>query len=112
MILALGHHPEVLILDEPTSGLDVIVRHEFLEKFIHFACRQGTTILLSSHILEDMERVCDQIGFMDEGRMIFEDSMENIRANFSRQFPERKSGLKEIFISVIHDGFRNEEGKV
>jgi ABC-2 type transport system ATP-binding protein len=59
--------PELLILDDPTLGLDTVVRRDFLESMIQIIQRQGRTILFSSHILGDVERVADRIGIMDAG---------------------------------------------
>ena len=67
LALAVAPDPELLILDDPTLGLDTIVRREFLESLIHIIQRQGRTILFSSHILGDVERVADRIGVMVNG---------------------------------------------
>jgi ABC-2 type transport system ATP-binding protein len=59
--------PELLILDDPTLGLDTVVRRDFLESLIQIIQRQGRTILISSHILGDVERVADRIGILVDG---------------------------------------------
>ena len=59
--------PELLVLDDPTLGLDTVVRRDFLESMIQIIQRQGRTILFSSHILGDVERVADRIGMMVDG---------------------------------------------
>jgi ABC-2 type transport system ATP-binding protein len=67
LALAVAHDPELLILDDPTLGLDTVVRRDFLESMIQIIQRQGRTILFSSHILGDVERVADRIGILEAG---------------------------------------------
>ena len=68
--VALSHEAELLILDEPTSGLDPIVRNEILQIFQEFVLEENHTILLSSHITGDLERIADCVTFIDRGRII------------------------------------------
>ncbi|MBN1910816.1 MAG: ABC transporter ATP-binding protein [Pirellulales bacterium] len=65
--LAVAQEPELLILDDPTLGLDTVVRRDFLESLIQIIQRAGRTILFSSHILGDVERVADRIGVLVDG---------------------------------------------
>jgi ABC-2 type transport system ATP-binding protein len=67
LALAVAPDPELLILDDPTLGLDTVVRRDFLESLIQIIQREGRTILISSHILADVERVADRIGIMVDG---------------------------------------------
>ena len=67
LALALAPDPELLILDDPTLGLDTVVRRDFLESMIQIIQRTGRTILFSSHILGDVERVADRIGILVNG---------------------------------------------
>ena len=67
LALALAPEPELLILDDPTLGLDTVVRRDFLESMIQIIQREGRTILFSSHILGDVERVADRIGILVDG---------------------------------------------
>lgn len=109
LILAISFHPKLLVLDEPTSGLDVIVRHEFLEKFIEYTCNEETTILFSSHILEDVERICDEVAFIDEGRLLFQAELDTIRSSYHKYLVEKKQNpvftLKDVFVSVVRKEF-------
>ncbi len=78
IVLALMSEPEILILDEPTSGLDPIMQsilHDILLK----EKQKGTTILYSSHVLSEVSNLCDRVGFIKEGIIIKEDTIENIR---------------------------------
>lgn len=67
LALAIAPDPELLILDDPTLGLDTVVRRDFLESLIQIIHRQGRTILISSHVLGDVERVADRIGILVDG---------------------------------------------
>ena len=67
---ALSHRPRLLLLDEATGGLDPMVREELLEVFADFAAEEGHAVLLSSHIVSDLERICDYIAFLHRGRLV------------------------------------------
>ena len=67
---ALSHRPKLLLLDEATGGLDPMVREELLEVFADFAAEDGHAVLLSSHIVSDLERICDYIAFLHKGRLV------------------------------------------
>ena len=71
IIVALSHHPKLLILDEPTSGLDPVARNEVLDIFQEFMEDEENSILVSSHITSDLERVADYITFINEGKIVF-----------------------------------------
>ena len=89
---ALSHQPKLLVLDEATAGLDPIVRDEVLDIFNEFTREEDHSILISSHILSDLEKLCDYIAFIHKGDLlfceekdqlleqygIFEDSRENL----------------------------------
>ena len=68
---ALSHHPRLLILDEATSGLDPIVRDEILELFSEFTRDPENAVLISSHIVSDLEKLCDYIAFIHQGQLLF-----------------------------------------
>lgn len=69
--VALSHDSKLLILDEPTSGLDPIVRNELLDLFLDFIQDESHSIFLSSHILSDLEKICDYIAFIHGGKLLF-----------------------------------------
>jgi len=68
--VALSHHAKLLIMDEPTSGLDPIVRNEMLDIFREFVIEEDHTILLSSHITEDLEKIADEVVFINGGKLV------------------------------------------
>ena len=84
LIMAIGHRPKLLILDEPAGGLDPIARKDFLESIIELIHESGTTILISSHSLDDLERISDHIGIIENGRMKLETNLENLKKTTKR----------------------------
>ena len=82
IITALSHHPRLLILDEPTSGLDPIVRNEILDIFREFIENGGNSILFSSHITSDLENIADYIIFINEGKIVFDKTTDEIISNY------------------------------
>jgi ABC-2 type transport system ATP-binding protein len=79
LALTLAPNPELLIMDDPTLGLDAAIRRQFLEGMIQLIMKQGRTVLFSSHILGDVERVCDRILVLDEGVLRADCSLEQFR---------------------------------
>lgn len=79
LALALAPKPELLIMDDPTLGLDAAIRRQFLQGMIELIMRQGRTVLFSSHILADVERVADRIAVIDKGRLRANCSLEEFR---------------------------------
>ena len=78
LVCALAFRPRLLVLDEPFSGLDPLVRDEFMEVLLGQAA--DTTLLISSHELAEIEGVATHIGFIDRGRLLFQESMEDLSA--------------------------------
>ena len=71
LAVALSHRPRLLVMDEPTAGLDPIVRDEVVELLREYALDTGCSILISSHIVSDLEKLCDYIAFLHQGRLLF-----------------------------------------
>ena len=76
--VALAHHPKLLILDEATSGLDPIMRDEILDVLLDFVGEECHSILLSSHITSDLEKVADYITFIHKGKIILTASKDDL----------------------------------
>lgn len=70
IVVALSHHPKLLLLDEATSGLDPVVRDEVVELFSEFTRDEEHSILISSHIVSDLEKLCDYIAFLHKGKLL------------------------------------------
>ena len=69
--VAMAHHPRLLVLDEATGGLDPMVRDEILDIFMDFTREENHSVLLSSHIVSDLEKICDYVAFLHKGRLQF-----------------------------------------
>lgn len=82
MAIALSHNAELLILDEATSGLDPVVREEILDILLEFMQLENHTILISSHILSDLEKVADYIAFIDNGKLLFMEEKDELKENY------------------------------
>jgi ABC-2 type transport system ATP-binding protein len=113
LILALSHVPELLLLDEPTTGLDPIIREEFLDGLKHLLQRQSCTVLLSSHIMSDIEKVADTIGIINEGRLLICARREDLITRTKRLRIKIESGQRSpaapegtIFEDIV-DGRRH-----
>ncbi len=78
LVIALQHRPELLMLDEPTSGLDPLVQQSFYA-LVREAQAEGRTVFLSSHILSEVERTCDRVAIIRDGRLVKVDSVEGLR---------------------------------
>jgi ABC-2 type transport system ATP-binding protein len=70
LLVALAHRPELLVLDEPSSGLDPVVRRDILEAIMRTIADEGRTVLFSSHLLDEVERVADHVTMISEGRIV------------------------------------------
>src|SRR3990170_9148472 len=71
LLVALAHRPELLVLDEPSSGLDPVVRRDILGAVIRTIADEGRTVLFSSHLLSEVERVSDQVAMIRDGHILF-----------------------------------------
>jgi len=81
LLLALGGDPELLILDEPATGLDVLVRRDFLESIIQLMQQEGRTVLVSTHLLHEVERVADQVLIIDQGRLVKSGTVDELKSS-------------------------------
>ena len=84
LIAAQAHRPKLLLLDEPSSGLDPMVRHDILEAVIRTVADEGRTVFFSSHLLEEIERVSDQIAMVHQGRIVLCGSLDEIKGQHRR----------------------------
>lgn len=84
LVLAMGHEPELLILDEPATGLDVLVRRDFLESIVHVIQQEGRTVLLSSHMVHEVERVADRVAVIEGGRLLVCDDTDAFKGRVKK----------------------------
>src|SRR6476646_7056533 len=92
---AIVHDPEIVFLDEPTNGLDPKGQAQILELVQSLWRTHGITVVLSSHLLQDVERICEQIIIIARGRVLVHDTLENLKA--------RKRGAAELVVAGGHD---------
>jgi ABC-2 type transport system ATP-binding protein len=84
MLLALAQRPELLVLDEPTDGLDPVVRRDVLGAVMDYVAREGATVFVSSHLIHELERICDWVAVMDRGRLVAETPMQTFKNGIKR----------------------------
>jgi ABC-2 type transport system ATP-binding protein len=96
LLVALAHRPDLLVLDEPGSGLDPVVRRELLEAVVRSVASEGRTVLFSSHLLDEIARVSDQVAMLAAGRLVLHGALDEILENHRRwvvRLPEAASRL-------------------
>lgn len=82
---ALLHDPQILFLDEPTIGLDLVAKARIREFLLEINTERGVTILLTTHDMSDVERLCRRVFIIDHGRIIYDGNLENLRSRFGAQ---------------------------
>ena len=95
LAVALSHHPKLLILDEATGGLDPIARDELIRELSDFISDGEHAILLSSHIISDIEKLCDRIVFIHRGQMMFDKSREELLADAAGR------NMEEVILDLV-----------
>ncbi len=101
--LALACRPEVLILDEPVDGLDPMMRRQVWQLLLGDVAQNGTTVLVSSHNLRELEDVCDRVGIVDKGRMLLERSLSDLQENMAKiQMVPGENGAPQG-LDVLHE---------
>jgi ABC-2 type transport system ATP-binding protein len=84
LLLALAYRPELLLLDEPSSGLDPLVRRDILEAVIRSVAEEGRTVLFSSHLLDEVERISDHLAMIHQGRVVFAGPLDQVKQSHRR----------------------------
>lgn len=91
LLAALAHRPPLLLLDEPSSGLDPVVRREILCAVIRGVADEGRTVVFSSHLLDEVERIADDVALIHQGRLILASPLDAVKARYrwvALRFPE------------------------
>jgi ABC-2 type transport system ATP-binding protein len=84
LIAAVAHRPELLILDEPSSGLDVVVRRDILDAVVRAVADDGRTVIFSSHLLDEVERMSDHVTLIHQGRVTLSGVLDDVRRAYQR----------------------------
>jgi ABC-2 type transport system ATP-binding protein len=93
IIRALAHDPELLVLDEPVSSLDPVGRREFLRELVDEVIERGTTVVFSTHILSDLERVAFDVAFLKDGRIALQGPLDEL-------LDSARLSLEDLFVEV------------
>lgn len=84
LVASLLHNPSILFLDEPTIGLDIVVKSEIREFLLDMNKQEGTTILLTTHDLQDIEALCSRVIMLDDGSIIYDGGLDNLKETWSK----------------------------
>ncbi len=95
--------PEVLLLDEPVDGLDPVMRRNVWKLMLQDVAERGTTVLVSSHNLRELEDVCDHVGIMHRGRVVLEKALDDVKGNIHKLQVAFRDGIPEdLGLKVLH----------
>ena len=98
--LTLCTRPDVMILDEPVDGLDPVMRRQVWSLMLSDVAQRGTTVLVSSHNLRELEDVCDHVGIMDSGRILLERSLADMQGNTTKL---QMVGVTPEGLDILHE---------
>lgn len=104
-MLTLSSNPELLILDEPTSGLDPIIKRKLLTLLVEDVSERGTTVIISSHNLADLESICDQVVFLNNGEIVKDNSLDNLKTSMKKLqiiFKDNAPADFEAWEEILH----------
>ena len=107
--LAIACRPDVMILDEPVDGLDPVMRRQVWSLLMSDVAEYGTTVLVSSHNLRELEDVCDHVGILSRGKVLVERSLSELQGNVvklqvvfrEREMPELPDGMEVLHVSQV-----------
>ena len=101
--LALSQCPEIIVLDEPVDGLDPVMRRQVWNLLLADVAERGTTVVVSSHNLRELEDVCDHVGIMDKGKMFLERSLSDLQASIVKiQIALPEGGKLPEGLDILH----------
>ena len=100
---AIVHHPKLLLLDEPTTGLDPRARDEMLRLIRDIAHGKGIDVILSTHILHDVEVVCDHVVILHQGRLVAQDDLAKLTSSKEAAYDVRVKGDRDLFLKTLKE---------
>lgn len=92
LLIAMSHNADIYILDEPTSGLDPLIRKEVLEILYNEAKKEGKTVIISSHITSDLEKIADRAVYIVDGRIVEDIVLSEVSNKYAKLIPESVNG--------------------
>jgi ABC-2 type transport system ATP-binding protein len=107
LLVALAYRPDLLVLDEPSSGLDPVVRRDILGAIIRTIGEEGRTVLFSSHLLDEVERVADRVAIIHQGKIMLTASMDEIKESHRRltlRFDQAVSQAPKLVGALAQEG--------
>jgi ABC-2 type transport system ATP-binding protein len=107
LIAAAAHRPELLILDEPSSGLDPVVRRDILDAIVRAVADDGRTVIFSSHLLDEVERMSDHVTLMHQGRVALSGALDDVRQEYQRsrvQFVDHLDRPPQLDTALLLEG--------
>jgi ABC-2 type transport system ATP-binding protein len=109
LVVAVAHRPDLLVLDEPSSGLDVVVRQDILDAIVRTVVEEGRTVIFSSHLLDEVERMCDHVTVLHLGKVAVQGSVDQVRAMHrvsQVRYPNRLDSTPDLegALSIAGDG--------
>lgn len=106
---SLAYNPELLVLDEPFSGLDPVIREEFIDSILDLMQQENWTILISSHEISDIERLIDHVGFLQNGKLLLSQSLDDLYGTFLRVYVSCKEEVSSFgFLPESWTNFKSE----
>ena len=103
LIRAMLHRPRILLLDEPTNGLDPVSTADLRSILLELAKEQGTTIIMTTHNLEEVQKICDRISIFRHGKNIFTDSISELKDS-SHYMEQGKFSLEKLYMDIEKNG--------
>ncbi len=110
--LAISSMPDVMLLDEPVDGLDPIMRRNVWKLILQDVAERGTTVLISSHNLRELEDICDHVGIMYNGKIVLESALDDVKGNIHKVQTAFEGGFPETLTTQINILHKEQFGSV
>lgn len=110
--LAISSMPDVMLLDEPVDGLDPIMRRNVWKLILQDVAERGTTVLISSHNLRELEDICDHVGIMYNGKIVLESALDDVKGNIHKVQTAFEGGFPEMLTTQINILHKEQFGSV